>query len=277
LSRLRNGRVASEPATAEPHVHAPATVDPAWFAAPVCRNCDGPLTGAHCAACGQKAVKRLTLKDVVKETWERLRLFEGKAATTLRALVTGPGGLARAYVLGRRTRVMHPLTLLIALVAILVATLAINGYFTRYAGGPDAGLKRMADQVLAYANWSFTLGIAAVFLGSWSIFRRRLGYNAVEHAVLAIYVQCLVLAVVIVNMIPTLIWRDAAFVVAHKAASAWYLYAIKLAIVAFAFRQFFLLSWRRDWPRLIAAALVYLAASWLLLRAYAAAILWFVG
>jgi hypothetical protein len=277
LSRLRNGRVASEPETAEPHVRAASPVDPEWFAAPVCRNCDAALTAAHCGACGQKVANRLTLKDVVKETWERLRLFEGKAATTLHALVTGPGTLARGYVLGRRTKVMHPLTLLIALVAILAATLAINGYFTRYASGPDAGLKRMADQVLAYANWSFTLGIAAVFLGSSSVFRRRLGYNAVEHAVLAIYVQCLVLAVVIVNMIPTLIWRDAAFVVAHKTASAWYLYAIKLAIVAFAYRQFFLLAWRRDGLRLAAATFVYLAASWLLLRAYAAAILWFVG
>ena len=192
---------------------------------------------------------------------------------TLKRLVTGPGTVARDYVLGRRTKVMHPLTLLIALVAILVAMLAANGYFH----SKDAGLKRMSDQVFAWANWSFTLGIAAIFLGSWSAFRRRLGYNGVEHAVLAIYTQCLVLAVVIVNLIPTLIWRDAAFVVAHRTASAWYLYAIKLAIVAFAYHQFFLLSWRRDALPLAAAVLVYLAASWLLLRAYAAAILWFVG
>lgn len=256
---------------------APDGPDRDWFAAGICRNCDAALAGAYCSACGQKAPTRLVFKDLAKEIWERLRLFEGKAAKTLRELVTGPGTLARRYVLGRRTAVMHPLALLLALVAILVAVLVANGYFARYAAGEDAGLKRMADQVLAYANWSFTLGIAAVFLSSWSVFRRRGGYNAVEHGVLAVYVQCLVLAVVIVNMIPTLIWRDPDFVLAHKAASAWYLYAIKLGIVAVAYRQFFLLSWRRDALPLAAAVLVYLAASWLLLRAYAAAILWFVG
>lgn len=44
---------------------------------------------------------------------------------------------------------------------------------------------------------------------------------------------------------------------------------MKLAVVAVAFRQFFLLDLRREWPRLVASLLIYLAASWVLLRVYA--------
>lgn len=251
------------------------TVNAAWFDAPVCRNCAAPRTTPFCPACGQKAAQRFAWRDIGKEGWDRLRFFELKSARTLARLVTGPGTVARDYVLGRRTEVMHPLALLVALVAVLVLVLAANRYFASL-GAADSDVGRMAERVVAWANWSFTLGIFAIFLGGWTVFRRRLGYNAVEHAILAVYAQAIILAAIIVNLLPTLIWRDPAFVAAHRAASAWYLYLIKLAVVALAYRQFFRLDLRRDWPRLLLACLVYAGASWLLLRAYAAAILWLV-
>jgi hypothetical protein len=94
--------------------------------------------------------------------------------------------------------------------------------------------------------------------------------------VLAVYVQCIILAAIIVNMVPTLIWRDPAFVAGHRAASQYYLYAIKLVIVALAYRQFFLLDLRADWHRLALACVVYVVSSWLLLRALRRRILWLV-
>ena len=246
-----------------------------WFEAPVCRNCGTLRDTPYCASCGQKAAKRFAWRDLVRESWDRLRFFELKSVKTLARLATRPGTVARNYVLGRRTRYMHPLTLLIALVAVLVLVLAANRYFDPY-GSAEGDLSRMADRVMDYATWSFSLGIVAVFVGSWTTFRRRLGYNAVEHAVLAVYVQCIILAAIIVNMVPTLIWRDAAFVAGHRAASQYYLYAIKLVVVALAYRQFFLLDLRADWHRLVLACVVYGVCSWLLLRAYAAGILWLV-
>jgi hypothetical protein len=250
-------------------------VDAAWFEAPVCRNCGSSLDTPFCACCGQKAARRFVWRDLAREGWDRLRYFELKSLRTLARLVTGPGTVARNYVLGRRTTYMHPLTLLVALVAVLVLILAANRYFdlSRFA---DRDLNRMAERVMAYANWSFSLGIVAIFLGSWSVFRHRLGYNAVEHAILAVYVQAIILAAIIVNMVPTLVWGDPDFVAAHRAASQYYLYAIKLAIVAVAYRQFFVLDLRSDWPRLLLACLLYAGVSWLLLRAYAAAVLWLV-
>ncbi len=265
------------PADLPPRVdgEAPSVTD-AWFDAPVCRDCGQPRTTPFCGECGQKAAIRFVWRDMWKESWQRLRLFEFKFPKTVGRLVLGPGTVARDYVLGRRTSVLHPITLLIALVAILVLMLAANRYFTNY-GFADRDVDRMAERVIAYANWSFSIGIVAIWFGSWSVFRRRLGYNAVEHAVLALYVQSIILAAIIVNMLPTLIWRDPGFVAAHRGASQHYLYVIKLVIVAVAYRQFFLLDLRRDWPRLLLACLLFVGASWLLLRAYAAFILWLVS
>ena len=251
-------------------------IDAAWFAAPVCRNCEAPLATPYCGSCGQKAARRFAFGDVGREGWDRFRVFELKSVRTLRDLVTGPGKVARAYVLGRRTDYMNPLSLLVALVALLVLMLAANRYFEDI-GASGADVDRMTERVLAYANWSFSLGIFAIFFGSMIVFRRRLGTNAVEHAILAVYAQAIILAAILVNMAPTLIWRDPGFIAAHRAASQHYLYAIKLAVVAFAYKQFFLIDLRSEWPRLALALLLYVAASWLLLRAYAAAILWLVS
>ncbi len=253
-------------------------VDEAWFAAPLCRNCSAALDTPYCSQCGQKAAKRFLWRDIGQEAWDRVRLFELRSVRTLRRLVTAPGTVARAYVMGRRSAYMHPLTLLIALVAVLVLLLAANQYFGHYGFvGRNSDVDRMAQRVMAYANWSFSLGIFAIFLSSWAVFRRQLGYNAIEHAVLAVYCQNLILAVIILNLLPTLIWRDPQFILLHKAASQYYIPAIKLLIVAFAYRQFFLLGGRSDWPKLISACLIYLILSWALLRGYALAILWLVS
>jgi len=252
-------------------------VDSVWFDAPICRNCGAALGTPYCCACGQKAAKRFVWRDLGKESWERLRLFEFRSVRTLARLAHSPGTVARAYVMGRRSVHMHPLTLLIALVAILVLMLAANRYFGHYRfSGSNGDVDRMAERVMAYANWSFSLGIFAIFLGSWTVFQRRLGYNVIEHAVLAVYIQNLILAVIIVNLLPTLIWRSPEFILWHKAASQYYVPAIKLLIVATGYKQFFLLRLRSDWPRLLSACLIYAALSWALLRVYAFAILWLV-
>ena len=172
---------------------------------------------------------------------------------------------------------MQPVTLLIALVAVLVVMLAANRYFGYYGfSSRNADVDRMAARVIAYANWSFSLGIFAIFFASWSVFRHRLGYNAIEHAVLSIYCQNIILGVIIVNLLPTMIWRDPAFILWHKTASQYYISAIKLLIVALAYSQFFLLKPRSDWWKLLAACLIYAASGWVLLRIYAMAILWLV-
>ncbi|MES3151997.1 DUF3667 domain-containing protein [Sphingomonas faeni] len=249
-----------------------------WFAQPECRNCGASLTTAYCGACGQKTAKRFVWHDIRKETWDRLRLFELPAVRTLGRLIVSPGTVARDYVMGRRTAYMHPLKLLVATVALLVLMLATNQYFSVYAGvDRDGVVKRMAAQVLAYSNWSFSLGIVAIVTAAAIVFRRRLGYNLIEVIVLAIYCQSIVLAFISINLLPTLIWHDPAFILAHKAASQVYVPILKTLVVVVAYRQFFLLTWRTDWPRLFLAGIMVSAINWTLLRIYAWAILWLVS
>lgn len=249
-----------------------------WFERSECPNCGVTTTTAYCGGCGQKAAQRFIWRDIRKESWERLRLFEFQSLRTLGRLVVAPGTVAREYVLGRRAVHMHPLKLLVATVAVLVLLLAASQYFAVYAAvGSDAVVKRMAEQVLAYSNWSFSLGILAIFAAAWTVFRRRLGYNAIEVAVLAIYCQSIILALIIVNLLPTLIWRSPDFILAHKAASQNYVPVVKMIIVAVAYRQFFLLKLRENWPTLLLACILFGALNWALLRLYALAILWLVS
>jgi hypothetical protein len=180
--------------------------------------------------------------------------------------------------MGRRAAHMHPLKLLIALIAILVLLLAANQYFGHYSyGGGNAHVGRMGQRIMAYANWSFSLGIVAMFVGAWTMFRRRLRYNTIEVAVLPVCCQSIILAIVLINMLPTLIWRGADFIVWHKSVAQYYVPVIKLAIGAVGYRQFFLIRLRSEWPRLLLACLIYATVNWVLLRLYAWAILWLVS
>lgn len=267
------------PPRAEPGPVVPGgAVETAWFEDGACCNCGARFDTPYCGQCGQKAAGRFLWKDIAAETWDRVRLFEFDSLRTIGRLFVSPGTVAREYVLGRRTGHVHPLKLLLMLIAVLVLILAANRYFGvhGYAGRSD-DVDRMAQQVMAYANWSFSIGIVAIFLGGWAVYRKRLGYNAVEHGVLAVYCQSVILALIILNLLPTMIWDDPAFILRHKAASSYYIPAIKLAIVAVAYRQFFLIDLKTGWPRLLVACLIYLGLSWVLLRLYAAAILWLVS
>lgn len=258
--------------------HLPGSSEPAWSDPSICRNCGSTMSSPYCGACGQKCATRLSWHDTVRETWDRVRVFEIKTLSTTLRLLLSPGKVAREYVLGRRTVNLHPLKLLVTLVAVLVLILATNRYFGTYGySGRDAVVDKMAGKVLVYANWSFSIGIFAIYVGSKIGFWRRLGYNTMEHATLAIYCQSVILGVVIVNMLPTLIWRDPVFILQHKAAAQHYLFVIKLLIVGAAYKQFFLLDLRTDWPRWSFALTLYVCTNWLLLRAYAFAIMWLVS
>ena len=78
----------------------------------------------------------------------------------------------------------------------------------RGSGSPtvvlEAGLSTGGSVDWDYAaptQWRFSTGIFAIFAGSWLVYRNRLGYNAMEHAVLAVYCQILVMAALLVNLL----------------------------------------------------------------------------
>jgi Protein of unknown function (DUF3667) len=248
----------------------PALLDDTWFAAPLCRNCGAALAGPHCAACGQKKVARIGVGALRTEIWEKLRLFELDQLRSALRLLGGPGHVARDYVCGVRKQHTHPLKLLLLAIAALLLVLAQ----TRYLHSSSASVSRAMELLRKYAEWSFSLGLFAIWAASLAAFRRRLGYNAVEHLVLAVYCQFLIILANIANQLPLLLWRAPFWLAWHKHWSPRYMDVIEVAIVLVGCRQFFLVDlrwreWRRQSWRLLLAALIFLLCKYLLLQLYA--------
>jgi N-formylglutamate amidohydrolase len=151
--------------------------------------------------------------------------------------------------------------------AFVRAHLAALGYDVRL-NDPFKGV----ELVRAYANWSFSLGIFAIVGASLLVLRWRRAYNLTEHLVLGVYVHFLIIVANIVNQLPVLVFRDPAFLAAHKQWSAWPMDGIEALIMLFAFRQFFQLDLKRDAWRLLLAAAVFIGLKYLLVRLYSYAL-----
>src|SRR5437762_12395438 len=77
-----------------------------------CRNCGVLLQGRFCHACGQKAAASdVSLHELLHEGLEEFAHVDGKAARTLKLLVTKPGALTKEFLEGRRARYISPLRL----------------------------------------------------------------------------------------------------------------------------------------------------------------------
>lgn len=241
-----------------------APLDDAHFEAALCRNCGIERHMPHCGACGQKAVARFSLRDVGDEAWQSWRLFELSFLHAALRLASAPGLVAREYVLGARKRHVHPLKLLLFAVALLVVVLDRTGYLTAGQTTLSAQMRLVSD----WARWSFSLGLFAVLVATRTVLRRRLDYNLVEHLVLALYAQFVVVAANLLNLVPLLFLDAAHWAAPWRQASAHYMTPIELAIVGIACAQFFRLDWRRDALRIAAVLAVFFLAKKALLFAY---------
>jgi hypothetical protein len=238
------------------------------FDAPVCRNCGAPLATRFCGECGQEKASRLGKRAVGSEAWQSWRWFEWGVVRAAWRLTTQPGVVAREYVLGVRRRHMHPLKLLLLAIGAMLLVLAQANYFD----SANADVSPAMELIRAWSNWAFSLTILALLAGSWLAFARRGGFNVVEHLVLAVYCHVLVIGASILSKLPLLVWRAPGFLAAHKAASAWFMDAVGALVLGVACTQFFRLDPRRDAGRLALAAIAFLGAKWVLLRAYAWAV-----
>ena len=248
----------------------PAQPDAAHFAASLCHNCGATLATKYCGECGQKRAARFDLGAVGSEAWSSYRLFEMSLVKGALRLMRAPGTVAREYVLGARKRHVHPLTLLLFSVGALLVLLDRTGYLT--SGQTD--LQGAMKIVVAWSRWSFSLGLFAVIVATWCVFRRRLGYNPVEHLVLAVYVQTLIVAANALHLLPLLFLDTAHWVPLWRKAALWTMSPVEWAIVAMACHQFFRLDWRTDAWRIALALAGYVATKKLLLLAYGRVVLY---
>jgi hypothetical protein len=78
--------------------------------ATICGNCEVPLGGDFCHACGQRALgPDVSLHDFFHEAFEEFAHVDGKIVQTLRILLTKPGLLTKEFLDGRRVRYISPL------------------------------------------------------------------------------------------------------------------------------------------------------------------------
>ena len=266
-------RDSTDAAPAVADARRPQRLDAVDFTAARCRNCGAALHTPYCGKCGQERAQRIGLRDLRREAWIRWRWFDTLSARTALRLLTGPGRVAREYVLGARSRHFHPLKLLLVAVGLLLVALARANYLQSQH---EEDVTRAMALAASYGKWSFSLGIAAILVASLAVFPRRLGYNPVEHLVLAAYCHAVVLLLVVLNMLPLLFDPQPGFVAAHKLASSYYMFMVKAVVVGVAFAQFFVLDLRRDWWRLALAVALFVFVNWALGRAYAHALSWYI-
>lgn len=74
-----------------------------------CLNCDAPLAGAFCSACGQRAIPpQPTVAELTGDAWQELSGYDGRILATVRGLLH-PGQLTADYLSGRRAHYLPPL------------------------------------------------------------------------------------------------------------------------------------------------------------------------
>ena len=101
-----------------------------------CLNCGTPLHGPFCSACGQRDIPPYpSVRELVVDAFWELSGWDGRFASTVRALVRRPGMLTREFLEGRRARYLSPLRLY------LLASLL---YFVVAGAAPDLKVERRA-------------------------------------------------------------------------------------------------------------------------------------
>jgi hypothetical protein len=99
---------------------------------PTCLNCGAALSGAFCARCGQRDVPSYpNVRELATDAFQELSGWDGRIATTVRALLARPGKLTVEFLQGRRARYLSPLRLY------LTASVA---YFVLAAASPEVRL-----------------------------------------------------------------------------------------------------------------------------------------
>ena len=92
-----------------------------------CLNCGHSLTGAYCAACGQRARVNRSLRSFFGDFASGAFNFEGKIWRTMPLLAWRPGELTRRYIEGERARFVSPAALYLFTVFLMFAVLSFTG------------------------------------------------------------------------------------------------------------------------------------------------------
>src|SRR3954470_24466524 len=130
---------------------------------PPCLNCGAPLGGPFCSECGQRDIPPYpSTRELAVDAISEFSGWDGRLASTIRALVTKPGLLTLEFLEGRRVRYISPLRLYLTasviyfLLAASAPTVRLSGNAVLSSGlrvGATApGAKSSAPQRVANAT-----------------------------------------------------------------------------------------------------------------------------
>jgi len=105
----------------------PALADDGHTHESACLNCETPLLGPHCHACGQHAHVHRTMGAFLHDLLHGALHFEGRIWHTLPLLAARPGELTRRYIAGERARFVSPMALFLFCVFLMFAVFQIVG------------------------------------------------------------------------------------------------------------------------------------------------------
>lgn len=108
-----------------------------------CANCETPLHGAYCSACGQRAHLHSRLRDLWHEAVEGIAHFDGRLWRTLPMLALRPGRLSREWRAGRRARYVQPLHLFLFATFLLFVIPNFTGRHLVELNGGEGGVVRV--------------------------------------------------------------------------------------------------------------------------------------
>ncbi|MBL8558228.1 MAG: DUF3667 domain-containing protein [Hyphomonadaceae bacterium] len=107
-----------------------------------CLNCDTPLEGAYCHACGQPAHISRTLGEAFHDFMHSVLHFDTKAWRTLPMIFVRPGTLTHQYIHGKRARYISPL-------ALFLFTVFLMFFVFAFVGGPGENAVKVNANVTA--------------------------------------------------------------------------------------------------------------------------------
>lgn len=138
-----------------------------------CANCDAPLSGRYCAACGQKRIEpeERRVSWFIRQVVEATTMVDERFLGSLTRLMFRPGRLERAWLEGRRRRHLAPLTLfLIANLIYFVYppltdfNLSLHDQATQqpWSSGVDALVeRRLAEREISFDEYAAEYGARA--------------------------------------------------------------------------------------------------------------------
>lgn len=189
-----------------------------------CRNCEAPVSGNYCAACGQRNVDyRRPLVALLRELFAEMLELDGRLRRTLIPFLLRPGFLSREYREGRRVRFTSPLRLYIATSLLCFSMIALTDCVTdadeddklvridrddhRVDEAADRRVDRINERIEAFGNLPpleqrhrFTAGFTShmpkallvlvpVFAAIIGLLTLRRGFLYVDHLVFALHVH----------------------------------------------------------------------------------------